>query len=129
MTLWFSTQHYNLVAPDLTGFAGFENYRRLFGDPVFWASLGNTLILVGSVLFVTIVCGVLLAVLFSQNFPGRNVARLLAIAPFFLMSTVSALTWKNLLMHPVYGVLGSVARGLGGTAVDWFADYPCYRSS
>jgi sorbitol/mannitol transport system permease protein len=62
--------------------------------------------------------------LFNQNFPGRSTARLLVIAPFFVMPTVSALIWKDLLMHPVYGVLGIAARGLGGTAVDWFADHP-----
>jgi sorbitol/mannitol transport system permease protein len=124
MTLWFSTLRYNLVNPDLTGFSGFENYRFLSGDPAFWASLGNTLVLVGAVLLVTIVLGVLLAVLFNEKFPGRSIARLLVIAPFFVMPTVSALIWKNLLMHPVYGVLGVVTRALGGTAVDWFADYP-----
>ncbi len=126
MTLWFLLQHYNLVTPDLRGFAGFQNYRLLIGDPAFWASLRNTLVLVGSVLLVTVLFGILLAVLFNQNFPGRNVARLLVIAPFFIMPTVGALIWKNLLMHPVYGVLGIVARDLGGTAVDWFADYPLW---
>jgi sorbitol/mannitol transport system permease protein len=124
MTLWFSTQRYNLLTPDLGGVAGFENYRFLIGDPAFWASLRNTLVLVGSVLLVTISFGILLAVLFNQNFPGRSIARLLVIAPFFVMPTVSALIWKDLLMHPVYGVLGIVARGIGGTAVDWFADHP-----
>jgi sorbitol/mannitol transport system permease protein len=124
MTLWFSSLHYNLVSPDLTGFAGFENYRFLIGDPAFWASLRNTLVLVGSVLLVTTLFGVPLAVLFNQKFPGRSTARLLVIAPFFVMPTVSALIWKDLLMHPVYGVLGIAARGLGGTAVDWFADHP-----
>ena len=124
MTLWFSTQRYNLLTPDLTGFAGFENYRFLIGDPAFWASLRNTLDLVGSVLLVTIGLGILLAVLFNQKFPGRGAARLLVIAPFFVMPTVSALIWKNLLMHPVYGILGVAARALNGTAVDWFADHP-----
>jgi ABC-type sugar transport system permease subunit len=52
------------------------------------------------------------------------VARLLAIAPFFVMPTVAALIWKNLMMHPIYGVFGAVARALGLPAVDWFAQYP-----
>jgi sorbitol/mannitol transport system permease protein len=124
LTIWFSGLRYSLVTPDLAGFAGLGNYRFLIGDPAFLASLRNTLVLVGSVLFVTISCGIPLAVLFNQTFSGRSVARLLAIAPFFIMPTVSALVWKNLLMHPVYGVLGVAARGVGGTAVDWFADYP-----
>jgi sorbitol/mannitol transport system permease protein len=124
MTLWFSFQRYNLIDPTATGFAGLDNYRYLVTDPDFWVSLENTLILLASVLVVTVGLGTLLAVVFNQPFPGRNVARVLAISPFFVMPTVSALVWKNLLMHPIYGLFGAVARGLGMQPVDWFADYP-----
>jgi len=115
---------YNLIDPRRDGFRGLQNYEFLLGHPAFWASLRVTLILVGSVLLITISLGVLLAVLFSERFPGRGAARLVAISPFFVMPTVSALIWKDLLMHPVYGVFGIVSRGVGGTAIDWFGDYP-----
>ncbi|PPQ35916.1 sugar ABC transporter permease [Rhodopila globiformis] len=124
MTLWFSFEYYNLVNPTLTGFAGWDNYRYLVTDPDFWVSLENTLIILAAVLFVTVVGGTLLAVVFNQNFPGRNIARVLAISPFFVMPTVSALVWKNLLMHPIYGVFGAIARGFGLQPVDWFAQFP-----
>ena len=124
MTLWFSFQRYNLLDPGIGGFAGLDNYEFLVTDPDFWASLVNTFVLVGSVLLITVGLGTLLAVLYDQPFPGQGVARLLAIAPFFVMPTVSALIWKNLMMHPIYGVLGSLARGLGLEPVDWFADHP-----
>lgn len=124
MTLWFSAQRYNLLDPSVAGFAGLDNYEFLVTDPDFWASLVNTLVLVGSVLVITVVAGTLLAVLFDQPFPGRDVARLLAISPFFVMPTVAALVWKNLLMHPIYGVFGAVARAFGLPAVDWFAQFP-----
>ncbi len=124
MTLWFSFQRYNLLDPTVGGFAGLDNYTFLVTDPDFWASLWNTFVLVGSVLVITVGLGTLLAVLYDQPFPGQGVARLLAIAPFFVMPTVSALVWKNLMMHPIYGVFGAMARGVGLTPVDWFADFP-----
>ena len=124
MTLWFSLQRYNLLDPTVTGFAGADNYEFLVTDPDFWASLRNTLVLLGSVLVITVGLGTLLAVLFDQDFPGRTVARILAISPFFVMPTVSALIWKNLLMHPIYGVFGAAARAVGLPAVDWFAQFP-----
>jgi sorbitol/mannitol transport system permease protein len=124
MTLWFSLQHYNLVNPRLTGFAGIENYRYLLSDPAFWSALGTTLTLVGSVLIITLVFGTLLAVLFDQPFFGRSVARLLVIAPFFVMPTVGALIWKDLLMHPVYGLFGALWHELGLPPIDWFAFHP-----
>jgi sorbitol/mannitol transport system permease protein len=124
MTLWFSTQYYNLVDPTASGFAGLDNYRYLVTDPDFWVSLRNTLVLVASVLVVTVVLGTLLAVVFNEPFPGRNVARVLAISPFFVMPTVSALVWKNLMMHPIYGVFGNLARSIGARPIDWFAEFP-----
>ncbi len=124
MTLWFSFQYYNLVNPEVSGFAGRDNYEFLVTDPDFWVSLRNTMTLLISVLVITVGLGTLLAVLFDQPFPGQKIARVLAISPFFVMPTVSALIWKNLLMHPIYGVLGAVAATFGLQPVDWFASYP-----
>ena len=124
MTLWFSFKNYNLLDPSIHGFAGFDNYTYLVTDPDFWVSLRNTLVLLAAVLVITVGLGTLLAVLFNQPFPGRNVARVLAISPFFVMPTVAALLWKNLLMHPIYGVFGVVAHAFGLQPVDWFANYP-----
>ena len=124
LTLWFSFQYYNLISPETAGFAGLENYRFLVTEPDFWVSLRNTLVLLAAVLVITVGLGTLLAVLFDQDFPGRNIARVLAISPFFVMPTVSALIWKNLLMHPIYGVLSAAARLVGAEPVDWFAQFP-----
>lgn len=124
MTLWFSFQRYNLINPFLTGFAGWENYRFLFEDPALWAAIINTILLVGQVLIITVVLGTLFAVLFDQEFFGRGIARLLIIAPFFIMPTVSALIWKNLLMHPVNGLMAWITRSLGLGVVDWFGSWP-----
>jgi sorbitol/mannitol transport system permease protein len=76
------------------------------------------------VLVITVGLGTLLAVLFDQDFYGRGVARLFAIAPFFVMPTVAALIWKNMLMHPVNGLFAFFARSLGLPAIDFFGSYP-----
>jgi len=124
MTLWFSFQRYNLLNAGERGFVGIENYRFLVTDPGLATAIGNTLLLVGWVLVVTVGLGTLLAVLFDQDFFGRGVARVLLIAPFFVMPTVSALIWKNMLMHPVNGLFAFLLRSAGLEAIDWFADLP-----
>ncbi len=124
LTLWFSFQRYNLVVPTIRGFAGVENYQYLLTDPALWTAMLNTLYLVGWVLVITVALGTLFAVLFDQEFWGRGIARLLVIAPFFVMPTVSALVWKNLLMHPVNGLFASIAGLFGLPPVDWFANLP-----
>ncbi|MCL1498296.1 sugar ABC transporter permease [Xanthomonas nasturtii] len=125
MTVWFSTLNYNLLTPEKT-FVGLGNYRYFLGNPAFMSSLGNTLLLVGSVLAITAVFGVLIALLLDQVFVGRRIVRLLLIAPFFVMPTVSALIWKNLLMHPVSGLLAWLWQSVGLTPIDWFTQYPMF---
>jgi sorbitol/mannitol transport system permease protein len=124
MTLWFSLENYNLTNGMPVTFAGLDNYRYLLTDPALLTAMLNTLYLVFWVLVITVGLGTLLAVLFDQDFPGRNIARLLAIAPFFVMPTVSALVWKNMLMHPVNGLFAFFARSLGLPPVDWFGELP-----
>ena len=123
MTLWFSFQRYNLLDAD-EHFSGLENYQFLLTDASLLAAVWNTLLLVGWVLVITVGLGTLLAVLFDQDIWGRGVARVLVIAPFFVMPTVSALVWKNLLMHPVNGLFAFLQRSLGFQAFDWFGDFP-----
>ncbi len=124
MTIWFSFRRFNLMDPGRTGFDGLGNFRYLLSDPSLALAIGNTLLLVGSVLLITVVLGTLLAVLYDQEFFGRGVARVLVLAPFFVMPTVSALVWKNMMMHPDYGVLAFLMRSLGLKPIDWFAVAP-----
>ena len=48
----------------------------------------------------------------------------MVMAPFFVMPTVSALIWKNMLMHPVSGLFAWLAKSVGLKPIDWFADAP-----
>ncbi len=124
MTIYFSTLNYNLLNPGMENFAGLENYYYFLTDPSFLASLENTLVLVGSVLAITIVLGILIALLLDQAVIGINIVRLMVIAPFFVMPTVSALVWKNLLMHPVSGLFAWLMSAVGLRPIDWFAEAP-----
>jgi len=124
MTIWFSFQRYNLNYLDQTGFAGFDNYQYLLEDPGLANAILNTVVLVVSVLAISVVVGVIGAVLLDQPVWGRGLARLFCIAPFFVMPTVSALIWKNLLMHPVNGLFAWISRSLGLPVIDWLSDWP-----
>jgi sorbitol/mannitol transport system permease protein len=116
MTVWYSFSHYNLLNPDLKGFAGFDNYKYLATDPAFGPSIWHTLVLIGSTLLITVIGGVLLAVLFDRKFIGQGIARLLVIA----------LIWKNMILHPVYGLIAQLMRSMGMQPIDWFAQYPLF---
>src|SRR5260221_482913 len=117
-TIYFSFIRYNLLNPANTGFAGFQNYQFLWGDASFGPAILNTLIFIGAVLAITVVVGILLAVLFFLDFPRKNIPMLLVIAPFFVMPPVSALIWKNMIMHPVYWSIALIFQKFGLSPVD-----------
>ncbi len=124
MTLWFSFRRYDLMEPSQKGFDGLGNYHYLFCDPALLVSIWHTILLVGAVPVITIGLGTLLAVLFNQEFFGRGIARVLTLAPFFVMPTVSALVWKNMMLHPDNGVAAFVMRSVHLEPIDWFAVAP-----
>ncbi len=124
VAIYFAFLRYRLADPDNTGFAGWSNFYYFVTDPFFTKDLFNTFALVAMVLAITVVGGVLLAILLDRPFWGRGIVRVLVISPFFIMPTVSALVWKNLLMHPVYGLFAEIWRKVGLTPIDWFASLP-----
>jgi len=107
MTLYFSFLRYNLLSPGEESFTGFKNYKWFLTDPSFLESIWNTLFLVGGVLIITVIGGILLALLLNQPIFGQGIVRVLVIAPFFVMPTVSALIWKNMFMNPVSGLFAA----------------------
>lgn len=124
MTLYFSTVRYNLMQPGEHEFAGLANFTYFVTDPDFGPSVVNTLLLVGSVIAITVVLGVGLALLVNAPFPGRGVVRLLLISPFFVMPTANALLWKHMMMNPIYGFFAQISRLFGAEPIDWLTDYP-----
>jgi sorbitol/mannitol transport system permease protein len=126
MSIYFSVIRYNLMQPDQTGFIGLENFEYFITDPSFGTAVSNTLLLLGTVILLTVVFGILLALLVDAPFPGRNIVRILLISPFFVMPTVNALLWKHMMMNPIYGVLAQVWIFFGATPVDWLTDWPLW---
>jgi len=124
MTIYFSVIRYNLMQPEVSGFAGLENFEYFLTDPSFSVAVMNTLLLLGSVILITVLMGIGIALLIDEPFPGRGVVRLLLISPFFVMPTVNALLWKHMMMNPIYGVLAQVWIFFGATPVDWLTDFP-----
>lgn len=123
-TIYYSVIDYRLLADTANGFVGAANYRRLVTDPGFLPAIGNTLLLNGLVLTISIGVGLGMAVLIDRAVIGRGLLRLLVISPFFVMPPVAALIWKNLLMQPVAGIFAWVASVAGVEAVDWFSTLP-----
>ena len=124
MTVYFSFLRYNLLSPGANAWAGWENYYWFVTDPSFQDAILNTLILVGGILLITVIGGIGFALLLDRPMFGTGVIRIMVIAPFFVMPTVSALVWKNMFFNPVNGIFGNIATSLGFQPIDFFAEIP-----
>jgi sorbitol/mannitol transport system permease protein len=126
LTLYFSFRRYLPLKPGNEGWVGLENYERFLTNSAFMDSVVTTLILVGGVLLITVVLGVLLALLLEQPMWGQGIVRILVIAPFFVMPTVSALVWKNMFMNPVNGLFANLFKFFGLQPFDFLTQAPLF---
>lgn len=122
-TLYYSTQSWNLVRPDSRSFVGLDNYVAVFRDNQFWRVTANTVLLIVGTVLVSIVLGLLFALLLDRKFLGRGVVRTLLITPFLVTPVAAALLWKTSLLSPTNGLV-NWALGPFGVEIDWLSEFP-----
>jgi sorbitol/mannitol transport system permease protein len=123
MTLFYSTQRWNMMRPDQRGFAGFDNYAFILQDPQFRNALLNTVVLTVAAVVFSLLIGLGFALLLNRQFPGRGFARTLFITPFLVMPVAAALLWKYIMFDPVYGLLNVVLDPIFGQ-INWATSLP-----
>jgi polyol transport system permease protein len=140
VTLVISSLKWNILTPgdkDFLGlgkyenFAGLSNYATVVTDSRLRAAVLNTIVLTASVVLISVIFGLGLAVLLDRKFPGRGLARTLLIAPFLVMPVAASLVWKHVLYNPTYGLFNGVLNWIWqlfgadqGPVVDWVSSMP-----
>ncbi|MDX6515313.1 MAG: polyol transport system permease protein [Gaiellaceae bacterium] len=126
LTLWYSFHRWILTSPELShDWVGLDNYRfEIFDDPTFRDAVVNTIVITASIVGAALFFGLCFALLLNRRFPLRGIVRSLMIAPFFVMPTVSAVVWKNLLLNPIFGLAGWLESSFGLERTDWLAAQP-----
>jgi sorbitol/mannitol transport system permease protein len=105
VTLVISFMDWNAYYPQERGFAGFANFRRVFTDVNMRDAVITTILLTASVVLVSLLLGMLIALLLDRKFRGRGAVRTMMIAPFLVVPVAAALLWKHALYNPEYGLL------------------------
>lgn len=110
-------------------FVGFMNYGRLFEDRRLWYSMLHTLIITAIALPLELVLGLLMAQLFLEKMPLRQLMVALAIIPSVLSPVVVGATWR-LMFDDRFGPINALIRLLFNErfslpwVVDTVAVYP-----
>jgi sorbitol/mannitol transport system permease protein len=103
-TLVISFMNWNAYYPDERGFAGFDNFRRVFTDINMRQAVITTIILTVAVVLISLFLGLMIALLLDRKFLGRGAVRTMMIAPFLIVPVAAALLWKHALFNPEYGL-------------------------
>jgi multiple sugar transport system permease protein len=106
-----SFQNINMLEED-TSFSGLLNYERLLSDARFWQALAHTFLFLGVALPVELMLGLLLAFLFLERMPGRQVFVALLVLPVVISPIIAGATWR-LLLDNRFGPINQI--------IGWFA--------
>ncbi|MEU5542771.1 sugar ABC transporter permease [Streptomyces sioyaensis] len=130
-TAVISFLRWNALAPQNRGFAGFDNYRAVFTDPALRSAVVTTILLTVTVVLVSLLLGLGLALLLDRRFHGRGLVRTLLITPFLIVPVAAALLWKHALFNTSYGLLNGALTWLWGLfgsdsppQPDWMTSFP-----
>jgi sorbitol/mannitol transport system permease protein len=123
-TLYYSTLRWNLLRPQRKGYIALRNYDRLLHRTDFVEIIINTLQITLWTVVVTLLLGMLFALLLNRSFRAKGLVRTMLITPFLIMPTVSAVLWKNVLFNPTFGLLSSLFALAGLKRIDMLANYP-----
>lgn len=102
--LYVSFQRWVLFEREIV-FAGFGNFYRMMTSAEFLESIRVTAVFVSSSTLVSLVLGLALALILSENLKGRGLLRVVFTLPAIIPPVVAGFAWKFLLNRQV-GVIG-----------------------
>lgn len=105
-------------------FCGFDNFKEVLNDPVFWESIANTFYIGLSWVF-SMVIAIVVAVFLSKKIRGKGFFRTVYFLPFVCSMVAITLMWQ-VLLDVNYGVINQIIEFFGGTAIDWKGDPDWY---
>ena len=105
-------------------FCGFDNFKEVLGDPVFWESIGNTFYIALSWVF-SMVIAIVVAVFLSKKIKGKSFFRTVYFLPFVCSMVAITLMWQ-VLLDVNYGVINQIIEFFGGARIDWKGDPDWY---
>ena len=92
--IWLSLQRYNLELPQDIKFVGLSNYVAVLSSPYWWQALKVTLIITIFSVGITLVLGMLLAMVMHRTLFGRGTVRTAALIPYGIVTVAAAYGWQ-----------------------------------
>ncbi len=111
--VWTGFTDLSYALPNRDGnFVGFDNFRRLMGDPLFWDSFLLTLKFMVVAVSIELVLGFAIAMLLFHQLQRRRLVLTLLMVPMMLAPVAIGLIWK-LLLQGDFGMMTYYLRKVG----------------
>jgi len=124
LTIWYSLQSWNLLRDDGPTFVGLQNFALVWTSAPFRDAILITVLFTVSAVVLSVIVGMLLALLVHRKFFGRGVVRTLLITPFLVMPAAAALIWKTSFFNPTFGLINWFLGLFGVQGPDWLSTFP-----
>jgi multiple sugar transport system permease protein len=105
--IWLSLERYNLELPQDVKFIGLSNYAAVLSSPYWWQALKVTVVIAIFSVSITLVLGMLLAMLMHRTLFGRGTVRTAALVPYGIVTVAAAYGWQYA-WTPGQGYLSSI---------------------
>ena len=92
--VWLSLERYNLALPQQVKFIGLANYGAVLSSSYWWTALWVTLVITVFSVAITLVLGMLLAMLMHRTIFGRGTVRTAALIPYGIVTVAAAYGWQ-----------------------------------
>jgi multiple sugar transport system permease protein len=92
--IYLSLERDNLELPKAIKFIGFSNYAAVLSSPYWWQALKVTVIITIFSVAITLVLGMLLAMLMHRTLFGRGTVRTAALIPYGIVTVAAAYGWQ-----------------------------------
>jgi polyol transport system permease protein len=124
VTIGFSLMRWNLLYPADRGFTGLDNFKTALTSGALWPSIVATVLITAFSVVLSLLLGLLFAVLLDRALPGRAIARTLMITPFLIMPAAASLIWKYSMFDTNIGILNWAFNLVGLPKVSWSTEHP-----
>ena len=112
-----STQRWDMISPVRLG-VGLDNYRYLIESNTFHQVLGNTAYFTVAAVGLSLVLGLVVALLLNQPLRFRDGARAVVFAPTLLSGAAIGIVWSYI-FDPRYGLMAQVLSWVSVSSPDW----------
>lgn len=119
-SLYISFMEWDLLLDEKT-FVGLANYSEVLSKPLFWKVIRNTFVYMALTVPLSVILGLLYAILIEQTRRLRSVYRVLFFVPVVISVSVASLIF-SLMYAPQNGILNQLLGLMGIQDIAWLQD-------